>query len=266
MTLQIALSFCPNDTYIFAPFAKGVLPFACELHLHDIDTLNHYAKEGRYDVTKMSAYCYAKVTKEYEILPCGITFTENAGPKFVTKSSKKIEEMSVAIPGEDTTAAALFFLLVDKPKKILFLPYHKIIGAIHEGVCDAGVLIHESGFVFEKHGLKLVCDLGKSYCERFRAPLPLGLFARKRTLPKHTAENLCLNMQSSLLLPKEQRRLCEDFIKDHAQEKDSETIRLHIEHYIHDETFMLSKKGKEALSTFFGVLSEKNLLKEVPVL
>jgi 1,4-dihydroxy-6-naphthoate synthase len=262
MTLHIALSFCPNDTFIFAPFAKGILPFSCQMHLHDIDTLNRYAKEGRYDVTKMSAFCYGMVSKDYELLPCGAAFTEDAGPKFVTKSKKKIQEMIVALPGEDTTASALFYLLVDRPKKIVFLPYHKIIAAIEDGSVDAGVLIHESGLIFHKHKLKKILDLGHEYCRRFHSPLPLGLFAAKRTLEKSTIRHLCSQMQKSLLLQDEERASCEDFIEENAQEKDPEIIRLHIDHYVNEETFLLSQSGKNALNIFFEALFENNLLRE----
>jgi predicted solute-binding protein len=54
---SLAYSPCPNDTYIFAALANGLLADAppVDVVLDDVEALNLAAREGRYELTKVSS-------------------------------------------------------------------------------------------------------------------------------------------------------------------------------------------------------------------
>jgi 1,4-dihydroxy-6-naphthoate synthase len=57
MSLGLSLGYspCPNDTYIFYALVHGLIPLQGvalqEPRLEDVETLNHWALQGRLDVT-----------------------------------------------------------------------------------------------------------------------------------------------------------------------------------------------------------------------
>ena len=57
--LSVAVSPCPNDTFIFGPWALGFTPHPAgrdsRFFWHDVQELNQGALTGTWDVTKVSA-------------------------------------------------------------------------------------------------------------------------------------------------------------------------------------------------------------------
>ncbi|MDB6082022.1 MAG: 1,4-dihydroxy-6-naphthoate synthase [Chlamydiia bacterium] len=262
-TLPFAFSPCPNDTFAFDALVhrRFETPFNVAPHLHDIDELNKRALEGIYPLTKVSAYCLGKITKEYCMLPVGAAIGEDGGPKLIARNRDcNIQQAIVAVPGDFTTAALLLKLLIDKPKKIISLPYHEILPAILQGRCDAGVIIHETRFTFHLHGLKEIEDLGDLFQERFHCPIPLGVIAAKRTLGDQTLTHLTDALQQSVAFAKANPTVSVDYVIANSQEKNREVIAKHIDLYVTENTQSVSKRAMNAIRVLFQAAIEKELL------
>jgi 5,8-dihydroxy-2-naphthoate synthase len=176
--LDVAFSPCPNDTFIFDGWVHGKItsPFQIKTHLADIQQLNIWAKEGKYPVTKVSAFCMKSIFSTYEMLPVGAAVSFH-GPKLVARSLfdlKDLPKKIIAVPGMDTTAYLLVCDLFGKCADIISGRYEQIIDLVLSGRADVGVLIHETRFTFQRHTVVELADLGILFYEKYKLPIPLG--------------------------------------------------------------------------------------------
>ena len=265
--IDFAFSPCPNDTFCFLPLVKKAINKSEILdirpHYHDIDTLNTLAKKGTYPVTKVSAFCLGKVSGDYVMLAHGAAIGHHVGPKLVSfkkLSTSDLKDSICALPGEETTASFLLHLLLDKPKKIIYLPYHKIAWALKEGHCDFGVIIHETRFSLVSLALHEVLDLGELYVKQTGHALPLGMIAAKKSLGSQKIRELSSSIKASIEFSFKYPDVFFDDIKVLSQEKDPKIIKSHIDLYVNSDTFTLSEKAEEAIEYFFKLAVEKKLL------
>src|ERR1035437_7445768 len=167
MNITMGFSPCPNDTFMFHDVAAGALAasgYQVEVHLHDVENLNELAFAGRYDLTKMSTAASLQVRHVYQCLNSGAVLGFGCGPLVVARRAITRDGLAharVAIPGERTTAHLLFQLWAPPTVQKIFVPYDRIIAAVRSEQADAGILIHESRFVFANAGLVRLADLGK---------------------------------------------------------------------------------------------------------
>jgi 1,4-dihydroxy-6-naphthoate synthase len=167
--------------------------------------------------------------------------------------------MVIAVPGKLTTGYALLELLYGPLKRIITLPYNQIIDAICSGRCDAGVLIHESRFTFPERGLQEIVDLGARYVERYRYPVPLGVFVASRLLGSEKIDAITKALQSSLEYSKNHFLEIMPELQKFAMEKDSRLIADFLDLYVSPETLTLSAAGYEAIEAFFWECIDKKL-------
>src|SRR5437016_646179 len=187
--LPFAFSPCPNDTFAFDALVHGKIltKVQVEAHLFDIEKLNSLALKKTFPITKTSAFCLGKLTKDYVLLESGAAAGFGVGPKLIAKEKFALDDLqdkTVAIPGALTTANLLFHLLMKKPKAIIYMPYDQIVKACLTKECDAGVIIHETRFSYQSLGLQELQDLGALFQDRYSLPIPLGVIAGKRSLGK----------------------------------------------------------------------------------
>ncbi len=265
MNLEFAFSPCPNDTFAFDGWVhkKIQADFAVQPALHDIWELNIQALKGRYPISKVSAYCLGKITKEYAMLPTGCALGFHAGPKLIAKrplAAAKLSDYTIAVPGEHTSAHLLLEILLGKPKKIIFLPYHQIVPAILNGLCDGGVIIHETRFSYHQYGLIEVADLGELFSKEYGLPIPLGMVVIKRSLGKGFAQIITRIIQSSIAFAKMNPRSSLDYVTELSQEKDKAIIQKHIDLYVNADTYEISKQSLQAIETLFQVAIDRKLL------
>jgi len=81
--LSLAISPCPNDTFIFHAWLHGLVPGAPapgSVQFEDVETLNRMALAGAADVVKVSAAIIAEVEKEYVVLDAGAALGWGNGP------------------------------------------------------------------------------------------------------------------------------------------------------------------------------------------
>ena len=165
--LSLGFSPCPNDTYIFYGLVSGqvdldTLRFSEPL-LEDVETLNRWALEGRLDVTKLSFHAVGHVLDEYCILQSGGALGRGCGPLLVAArplDSADLRRCRVAIPGRYTTAALLFRMFEPGATELVEMRFEQIMDGLLKGDVDAGVIIHESRFTYQRLGLHCIQDLG----------------------------------------------------------------------------------------------------------
>lgn len=254
MNITMGYSPCPNDTFMFHDVAAGALEAAgyrVEVHLHDVETLNRLAFAGRYDLTKMSAAAALQVRQEYQCLNSGAAFGFGCGPLVVSSrvlSRDDLARACVAIPGEWTTAHLLFQLWAPQAVRKLFVPYDRIIEAVRSGQAEAGILIHESRFVFADAGLVRLADLGEWWEAETGLPIPLGCVMARKTLGAQVIAELDRLLRQGIEHSRAEPQRTADYVRRHAIEMDDEVLRKHIALYVTDFSVDLGETGRNSLA------------------
>ena len=253
MELKVAISPCPNDTFIFGAIANKLIPtgiYNFNISYFDIDELNQLATGDEYDLIKMSYYHYLKYDPDYNALPCGGALGYNCGPLLISKSGNPAdldEDSLIAIPGENTTAN--FLLKFYNPKLTLARKYRfdKIEEAVNEEVADAGVIIHESRFTYQEKGLKQVADLGAYWEQKTHGPIPLGCVALAYKHSWHEQEQITEIIRASIEYAQAHYDELLPYIREHAQALDDKVIKAHIDLYVNDFTLHIQREGRLAI-------------------
>ena len=121
-------------------------------------------------------------------------------------------------------------------------------------VCsDAGVLIHEGRFVYERRNLELVADLGKLWESETSLPLQLGAIVAKRELGEEVIAKFEQLLGESVRYAFDHPLLSRGFVKEHAQELEDEVIDKHIALFVNDYTISLGDEGCKAVERLLGV-------------
>lgn len=250
--LTVAISPCPNDTYIFAAWILGRIPERLERPVRfvwaDVEELNHAAAEERYDVVKMSAAASLGLTRTYTVLDSGAAFGKGAGPKLVARPDAPKTPKTVAVPGLGTTAYTVLRAALPNGFTPVPMLFSDIVDAVRQGKVDAGLVIHETALVYERYGLQLRMDLGAWWKEQGEeAPIPLGVIAARTALPEAERGAITESIRSSILHARAHREDIWPLVRTLAQEMDDETLERHIAAYVDDLSVDMSEAGRCAL-------------------
>ncbi|MDZ7640826.1 MAG: 1,4-dihydroxy-6-naphthoate synthase [Desulfurivibrio sp.] len=255
--LTLGFSPCPNDTFIFHALVHGLVEQAPPLAppcLEDVETLNHWALEGRLAITKLSFHALGHVLDKYTLLTAGAALGRGCGPLLVARRPLEpaaLVAKRVAVPGRYTTAALLLGLFAPHCQRPLVLRFDQIMPALARGEIDAGVIIHESRFTYREHGLVLLADLGAWWEESSGLPIPLGGIAARRELgsSRLTAIEAAIRRSVELAWAAPERAM--PYIRRHAGELDDAVVRAHIELYVNDFSQTLGEQGQAAIAEFW---------------
>jgi 1,4-dihydroxy-6-naphthoate synthase len=224
--LSLAISPCPNDTFIFCAMASKY-----SLVLDDVESLNARAELGEFDLTKISVAAYGRIRERYALLYAGGAAGFGVGPLLVSRTQREAGGV-IAIPGERTTAALLLQLLGDF--ETVSMRFDLIEEAVLSGKVDAGVLIHEGRFTYAEKGLVKLADLGEVWEERMQSALPLGAIAIRRDLGADVAKAIDEEIRASLKRAWAHPDECADFVRRNAQEMAPQVVQSHIDLYVND--------------------------------
>ena len=251
--LTLGYSPCPNDTYIFNALVNGHLdwhgPALAPPLLEDVETLNDWALQGRLDITKVSCHALGHLRREYTLLPAGAALGRGCGPLLVTKETRQADGTSgwrIAIPGRFTTAALLLQLYAPGVQTVI-LRFDRIMESIAQGQVDAGVIIHESRFTYQQHGLRCVCDLGAWWEQESGLPIPLGCIVMRKSLGPDLHARVAAGIAASIRWADEHPLEVLPYIRAHAQEMDIEVMRNHIDLYVNSFSKDLGPEGQAAI-------------------
>jgi len=266
MTLTLGFSPCPNDTFIFdALVNKKIDTEGLEVNpvLEDVQTLNEWALQGKLDVSKISYGVLPLLSDKYIVLNAGGALGKGVGPLLITKhdvSNKTYEEMvkvvnnmTIAIPGEHTTAHMLFSLAFPQATKKKFMLFSAIEDAVLNQEVDAGVIIHENRFTYQQKGLHKLMDLGMYWEQQTGNPIPLGGIVMKKTFSSALQQQVDRLIKKSLEYAFANYPLITDYVKQHSQEMSEQVMRQHIDLYVNNYSLQLGEDGKAAVRTFLDI-------------
>jgi len=265
MKLSLGFSPCPNDTYIFDAMVNGKIDtegINFDFILEDVETLNQKALRGELDITKLSFHAFAYCTKDYQLLHAGSALGNNCGPLLISKNKiapTNINDLSIAIPGEYTTANFLLHYAFPNANNKISMVFDNIESAVLNEKTDLGVIIHENRFTYKEKGLQKILDLGAYWEEKTQMPIPLGGIVIKRNISNSIKKKVDRILKRSIDFAHKQNKLS-DFVKNNAQEMDINIMQQHIDLYVNDYTNNLGTKGERAIKTMFETGRAYNFL------
>ncbi|WP_291320071.1 1,4-dihydroxy-6-naphthoate synthase [Desulfonatronospira sp.] len=251
-TLNVAISPCPNDTFIFGAWVLGLIPDleGCRSRFawKDVDILNRWAREKSCDMVKVSAGQALDLQDEYYILASGAAFGLTHGPKLVARKGLETSPKVIAVPGLQTTACCLLEAALDHDFQALPVPFDRIVSCLEQGHADAGLLIHETALIYQQYQLKLLLDLGSWWREQAGdLPLPLGCIIMPRRLGLDLKARAEEQIRSSLDTALEKQSQLMPLISHLAQEMDPNVIDRHIRAYVNQYSRDMGEEGTKSL-------------------
>jgi len=267
MALSLAISPCPNDTFIFHALVHGLVAGAppVEVTYADVDVTNTAAEQGAFDLVKVSYAALPWLLDDYELLPCGGALGRGCGPLVLTRQGgpRDLDGARVAVPGDRTTAYLLFRLWAaeQRPAAIDVVPFHEIMPAVAAGRFDAGLVIHEARFTYPRHGLTALVDLGEWWERDTGLPIPLGaILAKRETVdPAAATEWVRQSVKQAWADPAASR----DYVISLAQEMEQAVVDQHIGLYVNDFSEDLGAEGRHAIGALLGRAADAGLVPQV---
>ncbi len=253
--IRLAISPCPNDTFMFDAIVNRRIDLEgldVEVTYLDIEQLNAAAMEQRYDITKCSTAILRAVGAHYALLDSGSALGRGNGPLLVRRKGETAPLMRIAVPGEHTTANRLVGRLFPEIEERVPMLFSDIAEAVECGEFDAGVLIHEGRFVYQRRNLELVADLGLEWEARMGLPLPLGSIIASKALDEETRARFEYLLRRSIEYAFANPLASRAFIKEHAQELEDDVIDQHIALFVNDYSLTLGDEGCRAVEALLA--------------
>jgi 1,4-dihydroxy-6-naphthoate synthase len=271
----ITLGHTPDadDAFMFYALASGKLEsiFVIKHIIQDIESLNRRALKHELDVTAVSAHAYAYL-KDYVILKSGGSFGLNYGPIVITrkenttmmrmkKSPAQLENATIAIPGELTSANLLLKLAVGKFKEKV-VPFERIPEAVARGNVDAGLVIHEAQIAYDKAKFASALDLGRWWSDNTsNLPVPLGInVASTRTMSIDKIKKFSNLFTKSIKYGLDDVDAALDYAMQFSRGQPKETVRKFVKMYVNNLTLDMGHEGKKALERMFEMAKAQKML------
>jgi 1,4-dihydroxy-6-naphthoate synthase len=259
MNFTLGFSPCPNDTFIFDALVNKKIDtgdFHFDIRLEDVETLNELAKKQALDFTKISYGVLPLVAENYKVMNSGSALGKGVGPLLISKNPvnfNDVENYTIAIPGENTTAHLLFSLAFPNAKKKVFKRYDEIEKSVLESENVLGVIIHENRFTYMERGLYKIVDLGNFWEEKTALPIPLGGIVGRRKIDENILMKVDALIKESMEYAFENYPLITDYVKQHSQEMEPEVMKKHINLYVNKFSINLGKDGRNAIQKFMKI-------------
>lgn len=269
--MNLTISPCPNDTFVFHALVHGLLPGAPPVSVRyaDVDVTNTLALTEDLDLVKVSYAALPWLLDRYELLPCGGALGRGCGPLVLVASGsvRSLDGLRVAVPGERTTAYLLMRLWSLSsggagPASVEVVPFAEIMPAVAAGSFDAGLVIHEARFTYGRYGLRSLVDLGEWWEDISGGPIPLGAIVARRGAvdAAAAAEWIRASVRAAWADPDASR----DYVLAHAREMEPDVVRRHIDLYVNEFTLDLGADGRSAVDELLGRAAAAGLVPALP--
>ena len=252
MTISVAYTPDSDDAFNFYAWEHGRVRLpkvAPTFHREHIIALNRAAQREAYDVVGISSAIYPAMADRYCILASGTSVGRGYGPVMVSRHYRTLGELRckrIAVGGIPTTGGALAAMYCPDAT-FIEMQYDRIADAVAAGEYDAGVMIHEELLFFPRKGLHQVADLGVTWCEDTRLPLPVGLNIARRALGRDINRGIAQTCRQSL-----------QWAHDHFDEAFAFASRFgrgcaadHVRMFSNDDTLCMPRDVRRALRVMF---------------
>jgi 1,4-dihydroxy-6-naphthoate synthase len=270
MKLTLGFSPCPNDTFIFDALVNNKIDtgdLVFDVILEDVQTLNQWAIEGKLDITKLSYGVLPLALDKYIVLNSGSALGNGVGPLLISNTplrplkgglpedKSEVENNTIAIPGENTTAHLLFSLAYPNAKNKIFMRYDEIENFVLQDK-GLGVIIHENRFTYAAKGLHKIIDLGDFWEQQTGNPIPLGGIVVKRNMDTALQLQVDALIKKSIEYAYKNYPELNDYIRKHSQEMSEDVMRKHIDLYVNQYSLNLGADGKAAIKKLLEVYQQ----------
>lgn len=263
MRLSLGFSPCPNDTFIFDALVNGKIDtggLAFDVVLEDVQTLNEWALAGKLAISKISYGVWPLLQEQYSLLESGGALGKGVGPLLISKNPvlnlSDIDQMSIAVPGINTTAHMLFSMAFPHAKQKQFMVFHEIEQAVLEGKVDAGVIIHENRFTYQDKGLVKIMDLGENWEQALQCPIPLGGIVVRNDIDTNLRIQINDYIKASVAYAFANYPSLAPYVREHAQEMSEAVMRQHIDLYVNNFSIGLGADGHRAVNALCKVYQD----------
>lgn len=255
--LTFGFSPCPNDTFAFHALVHGLVeaPFRVRPVLLDIEELNRRAHDGAFELTKLSVGAFAGVGGRYRLLRSGAALGHGVGPLVVAREPQPLDETvggRVAIPGRETTAFRLLGLAAPTLGEVREVRYDRILAAVRDGDVDAGLIIHESRFTYQDHGLVKIVDLGDWWESHTGLPVPLAGICARADLDPALAAAAESAIRASVAYAFAHPEASRPYVRAHSQEMSDDVCDQHIRLYVNAHSLDIGDEGLAAIGRLTG--------------
>jgi len=265
MKLSLGFSPCPNDTFIFDALVNKKIDtegLDFEVHLEDVQTLNNFALDNRFDFSKISYGVMPLLLETHTLLNSGGAMGNGVGPLLICKDPNitpdEVNHLRIAIPGKNTTAYLLFSYAYPNAKNISFYVFNEIEAAVLSGEVDAGVIIHENRFTYAQKGLYKISDLGAEWESKTKSPIALGGIVASNRIPKPIMQQVDQLIAKSVAYAFNNYPSISEYVSCHAQEMSKAVMRQHIDLYVNDFSADMGETGKNAIETLVHIYQQMN--------
>jgi 1,4-dihydroxy-6-naphthoate synthase len=255
MKITIAHSPDSDDAFMFYGLARGGVPTG-DLEvthvLSDIETLNHDARSGRYEVTAISFHAYPHVADRYALMPCGGSIGDGYGPLLVAREPLEAEALggrTVAVPGTLTSAYLALKLFAPRVATRV-VPFDRILDEVREGRAELGLIIHEGQLTYGGQGLHKVLDLGAWWKQETGLPLPLGGNAVRRDLGPELMARLTRLVRDTVRYSLAHRAEALEYAMSFARGMDEAVADRFVGMWVNEMTLEMGERGRLAVQTF----------------
>jgi 1,4-dihydroxy-6-naphthoate synthase len=265
MKFSLGFSPCPNDTFIFDALVNKKIDtegLDFEVHLEDVQTLNNFALENRFDFSKISYGVMPLLLETHTLLNSGGAMGIGVGPLLICKDPNitpdEVNHLRIAIPGKNTTAYLLFSYVYPNAKNISFYVFNEIEAVVLSGEVDAGVIIHENRFTYAQKGLYKITDLGAAWETKTKSPIALGGIVASNRIPKPIMQQVDQLIAKSVAYSFNNYPTISEYVSCHAQEMSEAVMRQHIDLYVNDFSTDMGETGKNAIETLVNIYQQMN--------
>jgi len=267
--IHVAHSPDSDDAFMFYPLvAEKINTYGLKFEhvLKDIESLNHDAKQGKWEVSAISFHAFPYVADKYVVLPSGGSVGEGYGPVVVSKEPlTTLKGKKIAVPGKWTTAY-LTLKLFEPDFEPVEVYFEDIIPAVLEGKVDAGLVIHEGQLTYKDFGLHKFVDLGEWWKEKYNLPLPLGCNIVRKDLGKELIDLIARLMKESIQYSLTHKEEAMEYARKFARglEDDKERSEKFVSMYVNERTVDYGPDGREAVRLLLRLGYEKGII-TVPI-
>jgi len=265
MRITVAHSPDSDDAFMFYGFACGAVDtegIEIAQVLADIESLNRWAFEGRYEVTAVSFHAYAHLSGTYALLPHGASMGDGYGPMVVVRGDgpRSLDGVTVAIPGT-LTSAWLALQMYAPGVAFVVMPFDEIQPAVAEGRVQAGLLIHEGQLTYQDDGLRLIVDLGVWWGERTGGlPLPLGGNVIRRDLGPDLMRRVSRMLHASIKHALDHRQQALEYAMQFGRGLDPAKVDRFVGMYVNNLTLGYTDESRRAVQLFLDQAHEQGII------